>query len=109
MHADASLESIAARICALLGGHDRKTIEAAARRLGISDAALRRSTDDSEPSPSVDVLFAIVRHYGVDPTWLVTGDYDPSTHRAAVRDGLTRPTRIADLIAKQLSGVQRAG
>lgn len=36
---------------------------------------------------TVEVLTAVIREFGVDPTWLVTGAYDAGTHRAALETG----------------------
>ena len=59
-------------------------MEAAATRLGVDEVPLRMSIDDAAPYPTVDVIAAIVRVYGVDPTWLLTGEYDPATHRKSL-------------------------
>ncbi|HVX39467.1 MAG TPA: hypothetical protein VHB25_07825 [Gemmatimonadaceae bacterium] len=77
-------KSIALRIRGLLGGQDRGVIAAAARRLGVSEVALRITIDDIEPHPTLEVILAVVREYGIDPTWLLTGEYDPTSHRLAV-------------------------
>lgn len=39
------------------------------------------SVDELAPYPTVDVIAAIVREYGVDPTWVLTGEYDSVSHR----------------------------
>src|SRR4051812_42372877 len=78
---------IAGRVRGLIGGRERGILEAAAERLGVSELALRLSTDDVSPHPTLDVLAALVREYGVDPCWLIYGEYDGATHRAAVEQG----------------------
>ena len=97
---------IAERLRELLGGQDRGNLGATAGRLGIEELSLRLSIDELSPHPTVEVLAAVVREYGVDPTWLLTGRYDTATHRSAmetddvartVRDLLgTPPARIAE-------------
>ena len=52
-----------------------------ARRLRVDEVSLRMSVDDLAPYPTVDVIAAVVREYGVDPTWLLTGEYDAGSHR----------------------------
>jgi hypothetical protein len=79
--------AIAARVRTLIGGCERGKFEATAERLGVSELALRLSVDDLSPYPTLDVLAAVVREYGVDPCWLIYGEYDSMTHRAAVDDG----------------------
>ena len=76
MSVDVSPGAVAARIRGILGGQDRGMIEETARRLNISEVALRMSIDDLEPHPTLEVIIAVVEHYGVEPTWLVCGEYD---------------------------------
>src|SRR5690349_14159968 len=78
--------AMAARLRGLFGSQDRHTIGAAARRLRVTERALRVATDEHSPHPSIEVLAAVIREYGVDPSWLLTGEYDPATHRAALDD-----------------------
>jgi len=61
-------------------------LPALAERLGVDEGSLRLSMDERSPRPSIDVLAAVVRHMGVDPTWLVTGEYSRLTHFTAVDD-----------------------
>ena len=77
---DDSKLAIAARIRGLIGGQD-VSLSDAARRLKVDEISLRMSVDELAPYPTVDVIAAIVREYGVDPTWLLIGEYDAATHR----------------------------
>jgi hypothetical protein len=72
---------IAARIRELIGTQDGGDPAVSARRLGVEEIAFRMSIDDMSPQPTIDVIAAIVRIYGVDPSWLVTGMYSAATHR----------------------------
>ena len=72
---------IAARIRGLFGEH--KNLAEVAQRLGLDELSLRMSVDEVSPHPTVDVLAAVIHHYGVDPSWLLTGMYDSHTHRSA--------------------------
>jgi hypothetical protein len=72
---------IAARLRGLLMGQDDGDLGHIATRLGVDELSLRLSVDDLAPYPTVDVLAAVVLAYGVDPTWLLTGNYSPTTHR----------------------------
>jgi hypothetical protein len=72
---------IAERLRGLLSGQDGGDLGKTAARLGIEELSLRMSVDEESPHPTVEVLAAVVRSYGVDPTWLLTGVYDGSTHR----------------------------
>lgn len=79
--------AIAARIRGLLSGQDDGSDPAlCAKRLHVDEIGLRMSIDDLAPNPTIDVIAAIVATYGVDPTWLLTGDYDPATHRSVLEE-----------------------
>jgi hypothetical protein len=77
---------IAARIRDLIGPQDGGDPAASARRLGVDEVAFRISIDDLSPYPTVDVIAAMVATYGVDPSWLLTGECDPGTHRNLLED-----------------------
>jgi hypothetical protein len=78
---------IAERIRSLLGDQDGGDAAATALLLGIDSNSLSRSIDRHLPHPSLSVMTAIVRHYGVDPSWLAYGEYDPTTHGIASEMG----------------------
>lgn len=83
------LEAIAGRIRALLGDRDAGDLNATARRLRVAPDALERSVDPVNPHPSLSVMTALVRDYGVDPIWLTYGEYDPTSHGLIVDKGPT--------------------
>ncbi len=92
---------IAERVRALIGGQDQETLEATAERLGVTEAALRMTIDRWSPHAVLSVLAALVRTYGVDPSWLVTGKYDPATHHVALEQG--EGFRSSDLLRLHLA------
>lgn len=97
---DDSKAAIAGRILGLLGGQEC-SISDAAVRLKVDEVSLRISIDDLAPYPTVDVISAIVRVYGVDPSWLLTGEYDSATHRSmADKHTGELPVAINNLIDK---------
>jgi hypothetical protein len=73
--------AIAARIRGLIAGQDDGDPAACAHRLHVDEVGFRMSIDDLAPNPTIEVVAAIVSAYGVDPNWLLTGDYDTATHR----------------------------
>ena len=77
---DDSKAAIAERIRGLIGGQD-VSVSDAAQRLKVDELSMRISIDALAPYPTVDVIAAVVREYGVDPTWLLTGEYDAASHR----------------------------
>ena len=108
MSAAVDAKSIAARIQGIIGGQDRGNLATTAARLGVSEVALRISIDPDSPHPTFAVLAAVIQHYGVDPTWLVTGEYDAATHRAAVdEDAAATRAQLTALLARQLPDDRR--
>ena len=91
--------AIAARLRALLNAPNFEGLEAIAHRLRIPEFALRMSVDDVAPHPTLDVLAAIVREYGVDPNWLIRGEYDQATHYAALDNADVTPITLLNLVA----------
>jgi len=88
---------IAVRIRALLYAAIRRSgLRAVAADLDVTAESLQVSTDLQNPHPSVEVLLAVIRYHGVDPTWLLTGEYDLATHREA----LENPASAASLLAR---------
>ena len=82
-----------------MGGLDPQALEQASKQLGVSEWALRLSIDPDSPQPTIEVILAIVRAYGVDPTWLLTGDYDCGTHRLAENDGEASIESVLERVA----------
>ena len=72
---------IAERLRKLLPTED---VSATAERLGVEELSLRMSVDELSPFPPIDVLAAVIMHYRVDPSYLLTGEYDAATHRKLV-------------------------
>src|SRR5687768_11743605 len=72
-------EQIAARIRGLTAGQGDFT--ALAQLLDVHETALRISLDEIAPYPTLEVIAAVVTKYGVDPCWLLTGEYNPEFHR----------------------------
>lgn len=77
--------AVAARLRELLAARPGENdLRLDAVRLGIPEPTLRLSIDDRSPHPGFETIAAMVRVYGVDPHWLVTGEYDARVHRAAM-------------------------
>lgn len=78
---------IAVRMRALLFPAIRKSgVRAVAADLDVPADSLQASIDLENPHPSVEMLMAVIRVHGVDPTWLLTGEYDLATHREALEN-----------------------
>ena len=78
--------ALAQRIRGLIAGQDGGDPAECARRLNVDEIGLRMSIDELAPNPTIDVIVAIVVTYGVDPTWLLTGEYDAATHRSILEE-----------------------
>ncbi len=104
--------SIADRIRELIGPLQRDTLEETAARLRVSELALRMSIDPDSPQPTIDTIVGVIREYGVDPMWLLSGEYLTETHRlaeedshASVRDALERIGRKSDTPVESMMAV----
>jgi hypothetical protein len=104
---DDATRGLAGRLGALIAGENGGDLRHAAERLGVAEVDLCHLLECRAPVLGSDHLAelcaAAVRHYGVDPSWLVTGCYDPDMHRDVEEyprsaTGLRR--LIADLIRK---------
>ena len=91
--------AVAARIRGLLSGQG--DLARIAQKLGVDEVALRISTDEVSPYPTMNVIRAVVAEYGVDPTWLLTGDYSAHSHRAALE---ATKTELPQIIASVFGG-----
>ena len=89
---------IAARIRGLIAGQ-AESLEEMARELDVDEIALRISLDELAPYPTVEVIAAVVAKYGVDPCWLLTGEYNPEIHRATLESRTDElPSAITELV-----------
>jgi hypothetical protein len=96
--------AIAARIRSLIFSQDAGDVGQAARRLLVDEVALRISVDELAPYPTLDVLAAVVEAYGVDPAWLITGEYDLKVHRVAISSDRRKARSIlTQLLSAQLA------
>jgi hypothetical protein len=95
---------IAERLRGLLAGQDAGDLARTAARLGVEEISLRMSLDQISPHPTVEVLASVIRVYGIDPAWLLTGRYDPQSHRAAM-EGQSMATLLRDFLALRNSPI----
>ena len=78
--AEFNAKNLAHRVQGLLQARFRGDLVAAARALGIDADDLRQIVEDETDYPRLDVLSALVRYFGVDACWLVTGEYEWRAH-----------------------------
>ena len=81
----AERQAIAERMRGIIGAENRD-LRATAARLRVAEESLRASIDRDAPRLRLDILLAIIREYAVDPTWLLSGEYDLEIHRRMLED-----------------------
>ncbi len=60
------------------------------------------SIDFTSPRPTAEVLVAAIRYYGVDPSWLLTGEYNATVHRHAVDgDRAATAAAVAEVVLRR--------
>jgi hypothetical protein len=73
--------ALAARVQGLIQGRFAGDVRTAAQAVEVDEKELRDIVEHATDHPSLDVLAAIVRRFGVDACWLLTGEYDWKSHR----------------------------
>lgn len=76
---------VAERIQGLMRVEDEHELLVAAERMGIEARYLRESLEGTSRLSAIRVVNAVVRTYGLDPAWVLTGQYDAATHKVALR------------------------
>jgi hypothetical protein len=90
--------AVSERIRSLIGASSEPDLPGAALRLGVTERQLREAVSGRSRFGSLKVLAAVVRVYGLDPSWLMTGEYDGTTHRASLEGDQAE----IDLLLKRL-------
>jgi hypothetical protein len=73
------------RIKGLVSMSDQAQQQSAATLLGVDERHLRAAIKQESRLSTLKVVAAVVRVYGLDPTWVLTGNYDAATHRVALQ------------------------
>lgn len=102
------IRDISQRLRALLLRTPGYSVEHVAGRLELPLEPLRKLL---EPHPGhyidtdflVDALAAVVHEYGVDPTWLLTGEYRAATHQQLEENGPLPFPAVRTIITEQLA------
>lgn len=94
---------IAQRIRGLISLQDDGDLARIARQLRIEEVSLSMSIDDFAPYPTEEVLAAVLRHYAVDPAWLLTGEYSTATHTLALASDELSTSRGARRLMESLA------
>jgi hypothetical protein len=88
------IKAVADRIRAVIYRDPRHTPDAVAEQLCVPAHDLRALIDGKDlfidMASTLDVVAALVHEYGIDPKWLLTGQYDGGMHRQALLVGEDR-------------------
>jgi hypothetical protein len=93
---------VSMRVRGLLGVTDTKQLSNIAERLTVSEHGLRSVVERRSREVDLNALAAIVRVYGLDPSWVLTGQYDRATHRESLEGD---SERIAAILQRVRSNV----
>ncbi|HMC55910.1 MAG TPA: hypothetical protein VKH19_12095 [Gemmatimonadaceae bacterium] len=77
-------KEVSHRVRVLLSVPDDRALSAAALRLNVSETSLRSIVQRPLGRMDMRTLAALVRAYGIDPMWLLTGRYDRASHHKAL-------------------------
>src|SRR5688572_27155848 len=78
--------ALAARVAGLMHGQFGGDVRAAAHALDVDPDELYRIVEDHTHYPNIDLLARLVTRFGVDASWLITGEYDWRAHAAALEN-----------------------
>jgi hypothetical protein len=112
---DLEIEAITERIRSVLSRQPGKTLRVAADTLEIPALDLARLLDKRERAGDrtvvIDVVAALVHEAGLDPRWLLTGEYDGNVHRHALLLGEDRSAKgrraVREFVDQQCQGLKR--
>jgi hypothetical protein len=104
---DRLIVAITERLKKLLLGFAGCSVEQVAKKLDLPEEMVRRVLERRPgaliaPDALIDVLAAVVHEYGVDSSWLLTGEYRGSTHRRLEENGPLPLPAVRTVIAEQL-------
>jgi hypothetical protein len=99
---DPFVESIAKRCRGVVARQPGRGLDAVATELRLPSDALQRFMNAEERRIDavflIDLVARLVHECGIDPKWLLTGDYDGEIHRKALLLGEDRSSRGARAI-----------
>jgi hypothetical protein len=113
---DHSLAAIAHRVRVVVERTPGRTLDELAETLLLEPIAFRRLVEDEEnPLDAtfvLDTVASLVYCHGLDPEWLLTGQYDAAMHRRALsigeRGGVDGLRRVSEFVQEQFERQRRS-
>ena len=90
---DPFILAIAERVRLVISRQPGYRVDEVARTLNVPREELRRLLDSDQSIDArslIDIVVALVRESGIDPKWLLSGQYDGAMHRQALLLGEDR-------------------
>jgi len=91
---DSLVDEMAERVRAVIARQPGHRIDVVAQMLRLSPEGLERlmakKDEATDTAFLLDAVAALVHEAGIDPAWLLTGQYDPAMHRQALLLGEDR-------------------
>lgn len=101
-------KAVAGRIQGLITPTRQDAFATTARRLGVEERQLRDAISGMSRVSVMPVLASVARLFGLDPTWLLTGRYDSSTHRVALQGNTEEISAMIRDIANAPDDLERS-
>ena len=95
-------DAVAERLRSIIRVSSEAEISETAERIGVRDDILRESLSGRSRLSAVKVIAALARHSGVDPTWILSGHFDPSTHRMSLEGTVEETERVVKNLIGQM-------
>jgi hypothetical protein len=113
---DPFVEAIAKRSRGVVARQPAPSLDAVAAALSLPPDALRRFMNAQDRRIDtvflIDIVAALVHECGIDPKWLLAGDYDGEMHRKALLLGEDRGSRgvraVRDFVQREYRQLRQA-
>jgi hypothetical protein len=102
-------DAVAERLRTVVSASSDADIARTAERIGLREEMLRESLNGRSRLSAIKVIAALTRYSGVDPGWILTGEFDSATHRRALEGSADDVEALVKAIIGDLSRDQKNG
>jgi hypothetical protein len=95
--------AVAHRIHGLVRVHDGSDVPGETARIALEERVLRERLQREPLDVAIRLLTSVVRLYGLDPTWVLTGVFDTATHRTALEGSAEETTLLVERLIVDMS------